>query len=88
MGVFKNSNFFVSVRKHRAENRNVSRIHEDLLNTSMYLALRASIKLSKICSCNFVSTDDCMDAGGRTTPGAVVKLTPQSQKSAFLGMSR
>jgi len=70
----------------RAENRSVWEIHEDWLNTSMYLALRASMKLSKICSCNFVSTDDCMGAGGRTTPGAVVEATQQSwEKCIFSG---
>ncbi len=30
MGVSNNSDFFVSARKHRAENRSVYNIHEDL----------------------------------------------------------
>ena len=30
MGTSKNSDFFVSARKHRAENRSVHRVHEDL----------------------------------------------------------
>ena len=30
MGTSNNSDFFVSSRKHRAENRNVYKIHEDL----------------------------------------------------------